>query len=298
MRVRTLSDMRLPALLALVLIVACMPAPGGVVSTTAPDTTTSSTSVPTPSSVVPTTQVDVACPEASDFVDRGRVMASDQPTSDTNSLGLVTWQVEAGCERFEIEFETNEGAPATTPPTVVVEFLASRQILRIHTDVGSTVVTDQLVETPLVDRLFVVRALDGGMFVDLHLAGPTAARVSISGSPARLTLELQPALDPIPAPAVISDRVVVLSPGDGAEAGARVEVSGYARTFEANVLVIATSGDQVVANANLTAADWAETWGEFRTTLPLPPGEVSIFVGEESPEDGQLSGATVVITIQ
>jgi hypothetical protein len=32
--------------------------------------------------------------------------------------------------------------------------------------------------------------------------------------------------------------------------------------------------------------------------VPLPPGEVSIFVGEESPEDGQLSGATVVVTIQ
>jgi hypothetical protein len=136
------------------------------------------------------------------------------------------------------------------------------------------------------------------MFVDFHLTGPSAARVTISGSPARLILELQPARDPIPAPAVIADRVVVLSPVDGAEAGARVEVSGYARTFEANVLVIATSGDQVVANANLTAADWAETWGEFRTTLPLPPGEVSIFVGEESPDDGQLSGATVVVTIQ
>jgi len=287
--------MRLAALLVLVLLVACIPAPDAGTTSTAGAQTTTSTAQATTSLAVPTTQLGVSCPPESDFVDRGQVAVRDQPTSDTNNLGLISWQLEEGCERFEIEFETTEGAPATTPPTIIVEFLESRHIIRVWTDVDSTVVTDQLVETPLVERFFVVRALDGGMFVDFHLGGSSQARVSISSSPAQMTLELQPALDPFPTPAVVTDRVVVLGPVDGVETGTRIEVSGYARTFEANVLVIATVADQVVAEANLTAADSVETWGEFRTTISVPAADVTVFVGEESPEDGRLSGATLEI---
>lgn len=225
-------------------------------------------------------------------------MRAEQPTSDTNSLGLISWTVDDGCERFNIDLETTEGAPATTPPSVVVEFLESRQILRVWTDVDATVVTDQLVETPLVGRLFVVRALDGGIFVDFHLAGPSQASVGISSSPAQLTLELQPALDAFSTPAVLAENVVVLTPGEGIQTGTTVAVSGYSRTFEAAVLVTATAGDVVVAEANLVAADWTGTWGEFHTSLALPPGDVSLFVGEESAEDGELVGATIAIAVR
>jgi hypothetical protein len=51
-----------------------------------------------------------------------------------------------------------------------------------------------------------------------------------------------------------------------------------------------------MAEANTQAADWAETWGEFRTTVEVPPGPISLFVGEESASDGTLSGAVVDIT--
>lgn len=298
MKNRTLSHMRSLTVLALALLVACAPAPGTETTTTTGAQSTTSTLAATTSSPVATTQQDAGCPQDAVFVDRGRVTRVDQPASDTNRLGLISWQVDQGCERFAIDLETTEGAPATTPPTVVVEFLESRQILRLRIDVDSTVVTDQLVETPLVDRLFVVRALDGTMFVDFHLAGPAQARVVISNSPARLVLELQAALEPFSTPAVVSDRVVVVSPAEGTETGTTVEVSGYARTFEASVHIIASTAGETVAEATATAADWVETWGEFRTTIVLPPGGVSLLVGEESPEDGQITGPTITLTVQ
>jgi hypothetical protein len=285
--------MRSLALLSLAFLVACASQPGVETATT---TTTVLETTTTPSA--PTTEPTIGCPEDAAFVDRGRVTRIDQPSSDTNMLGLISWEVDEGCEQFGIGFETTEGAPATTPPTIVVEFLESRQILRVWTDVGSTVVTDQLVETSLVDRLFVVRALDGRMFIDFHLVGPAQASATISNSPALLTVELQAGADLFVPVATISERAVVITPRDGSETGTTVQVEGYARTFEANVLILATIGDEVVAQANATAADWVVTWGEFRATIQLPTGEVSLFVGEESPEDGRLDGAALNLTVR
>jgi hypothetical protein len=290
--------MRWLTLLVLALMVACAPEPGAEPTATVPAATTSSSSASSTTAVVATTEPVAGCPQDAVFVDRGRVARVDQPTSDTNRLGLISWQVVEGCERFVIDLETNEGAPATTPPTVVVEFLESRQVLRLWIDVDSTVVTDQLVETSLVDRLYVVRALDGAMFVDFHLTGPAQARAVISSSPARLSLEMQAGLDPFLTPAVISDRIVVISPASAAETASTVAVSGYARAFEANVRVIATQSGQVVADAVATAADWQDTWGEFRTTVVLPPGEISMLVGEEGAGEGQIIGPTISLTVR
>lgn len=260
-----------------------------------PVTTTTAGVVTT--SVV-TTEPPAGCVEDLDFVESGQVARTDQPSSDASILGLVSWDSDGGCERFRLDFETNEGAPATTPPSAAVEFLDSGRILRIHLDLEQTVLTDQLVETTLVDRLYVVRALDGGLFVDLHLAAPSQARASVRNSPAGLTIELQMGLSPITGEATISDRVVVVEPSPGAATVSPVEVAGYARTFEATVLLIATSAGQTFAETNTQAADWTETWGEFRTSIDVPPGAISLFVGEESPDDGALVGAVVEITAQ
>jgi hypothetical protein len=75
-------------------------------------------------------------------------------------------------------------------------------------------------------------------------------------------------------------------------------VTGYARAFEANVRVIATQSGQVVADAVATAADWQDTWGEFRTTVVLPPGEISMLVGEEGTGEGQIVGPTISLTVR
>ncbi len=287
--------MRFPVLAGLLLLAACAPTTAVTTSTTTPRATTTTT-VESPTTVA-VTQPPVGCADASEFVGSGQVARIDQPSTDANILGLISWDVTEGCERFHLDFETNEGAPATTPPSVAVEFLDSGQILRIHLDLERTVLTDQLVETPLVDRLYVVRALEGGLFVDLHLVAPSQAQAEVRNSPAGLTVELQMGIQPFTGAATIADQVVVLEPSPGAETDTTLEVSGYARTFEGAVVVIANSTGGVAGGSNSTqAADWAETWGEFQTTIDVAPGTYLLFVGEESPNDGALSGATVGFT--
>ena len=260
--------------------------------------TTTTTAVPfastttTPPPAVP----EPSCPQAIEFTSDGRVLRLDQPTSDTGMIGLISWDLSPGCESFRIDFETTEGAPSTTAPSVIVEYLNTRQVIRVYLDVDSTVITDQRVETELVDRLYIVRGLDGGMFIDFHLAKPAEARARITNSPAQLTLQLQPGNLPFEGIAALSEHAVVIEPPDGSFGSLSVRISGYARTFEGNVLIIATAGDRVVAETNAVAADWAETWGEFKTRLDVPSGETSIFVGESDPKDGSLSGVTIRMT--
>jgi hypothetical protein len=292
--------MRSLARLALLLFVACAPAAeGGSTVITRPSGTTGS--LPTTSTVpVGPTQASSGCPEDDGFVDGGRVLRLDQPTSDTNTVGLISWMAVEGCEQFTFRFETTEGAPATTPPTIVADFSESRQVLRVWTAADSSVVTDQLVETPLVDRMFVVRGLAGGTYIDLHLESPAQARAEVSNSPALLTVHLEAGIDPFDSTAVYGPTMVVTAPGAGAQApaGIPLAVTGYARTPEANVLIVATIEGQLVAETTATAANSTETWGEFTAPIQLPPGEVSLFVAEPSPVEGEPIGVTVDLTVR
>ncbi|HSK05880.1 MAG TPA: Gmad2 immunoglobulin-like domain-containing protein [Acidimicrobiia bacterium] len=291
----------LARLALLLLLVACAPLPdGGDIASTRLPATTDAPLPPTSTIPIGPTQPPPGCPEDDGFVDGGRVMRVDQPTSDTNSVGLISWMAVDGCEQFTFRFETNEGAPATTPPTIVADFSESRQVLRLWTSAQSSVVTDQLVETPLVDRMFVVRGLAGGIYVDLHLESPAQARAEVSNSPAHLTVYLEPGIDPFDSTAVYGQTVVVTAPAVGAEAvaGIPVDVTGYARTMEANVLIGATVDGQLVAETTATAADSTETWGEFSAPIQLPPGQVSLFVGEPGPEEGDPIGVTIDLTVR
>lgn len=245
-----------------------------------------------------TTPTLARCSDEFEFAEGDRIADLQQDASDSGTIGAISWSEEEDCETFTIDFQTSEGAPATTPPSAVVSHLETFQVLRIRLfNVDATVVTDQLVETTLVDRLYVVRSLDEGMLVDLHLAEPAQARMEAASSPARLTLVLKPGLVPITGFATITDRLVVTTPPAGI-VDPFLTVTGYSRTFEGNVTLIATAGNDVVMERSTTAADWSETWGEFRSTLSLPLGEVSLFAGEAGPEDGSLEGATIRLTVR
>ena len=273
-------------------IAACSPQSGGTATSTTVESSASSTAATT------TLPLVAGCPEDGGFTEGGAVRTIEQTSSDADTIGLITWTAEAACESFTVSFETSEGAPATTPPTVSVAYVDDVPVIRMALDADQTVITDQLVETPMVDRLFVVSALDGGKFIDFHLASPAQARLDIETSPARLILELQPGIVDYSAPAAISDFAVVVTPLDGSTETVPVSVAGYARTFESTVLLIATSGDEVVAEEFTTSADSLETWGEFSAELTLPFGDVSLFVGDENQEDGGLEGVTINLTVQ
>jgi hypothetical protein len=269
---------------------------GQATVTTLPAQTSTTTAAP--ASTTTTAPPGIGCPNETEFVASGQIDRITQPSSDSRTLGLVSRQVVDACERFGFDFDTAENAPATTPPSVTASFLEGERVIRISLGIDRTVITDQLVETRLVERMFVVRALDGSLFVDLHLKEKANSRISLSNSPARLTIELHPASGEIgPAPSV-SSRMVLITPATGATVGEEVEITGYARTEEATVLVVAARAEEVLVEESTTAADWVETWGEFATTVTLPPGTIDLFVGEASPADDSLQGVTLRLTVR
>ena len=279
-------------IVTIVAVAACSP-----VDTDSDPTTTRPEPVTT---TAPTTTLPLVagCPDEGEFVEDGTIASFDQDQSDSSVIGRISWRADEACETFTFSFVTSEGAPATTPPTVTAAYVEGAPVIRVTVDADQTIITDQLVETGLIDRLYVVRSLEGGSFIDLHLAAPAQARIHVDGSPARVTLDLQPGIVEYPIVATASDIVVVVTPLDTGVVTPTIEVTGYARTFESNVMIIATAGDQLVAEMNTTAAGGLETWGEFRARIVLPPGEVSLFVGDENAEDGGLEGVTISLTVR
>lgn len=230
------------------------------------------------------------------FTEGGPVDEYDNTGSDSTTIGLIRWQADGGCETFEVEFETAEGAPATTPPSVMAEFIDGLGVLRIRTSAVDTVITDQLVETDLVKRLYVVRALDGGMFVDLHLAAPAQARIDLTSSPARLKVALQPGIVPYTTQPVTAELIVLTSPTDEATITTTLTIEGYARGIGAEIAAVAIvgqEGDDAVVDADASTADNSRTWGEFRATMELMPGPVTLFVGDKDSDPGGFEGVTI-----
>jgi hypothetical protein len=279
-------------LLTIVVVAACAPSDADSQTTTTrpgPVTTTA------PTTTVP---LVAGCPDEGEFVEDGTIASVDQDQSDSSVIGHISWTTDESCDKFTFSFITSEGAPATTPPTVTATYVEGVPVIRIAVDADQTVITDQLIETALIDRLYVVKALSGGMFVDLHLAGPAQARIRTEGTPARVILDLQPGIVEFPTAPAYSDLAVVVTPLDSEILGGTLLVSGYTRTFESNVLIIATAGNEVVAETFTTAAGGLETWGEFQTEIVLPPGNLSLFVGDENAEKGGLEGVTISLTVR
>ena len=288
----SLADMRPSAeklVIAALFLAACTgPGASGTSPTISNSTTMGlpgTTGAPTPS-----------CDRAIEFTEGGRVASMERLGSDAQTVGLISWEAPSQCETFTISFVSSEGAPATTPPSVTVDFLDPAPILRIALDATGSVIADQVVDTGLVDRLFVVDSIDGGVFIDLHLKGPAQARVSTGESPATLQLELQPGLVDHPNRPVVIEDLVLISPMEGSDVDSPVEVSGYARKTSGGLVVIATSGDLVLGEHQLEPAGEVGSWGEFRTSLALDPGPVTIFAGEDLGPGG-LEGVTVQMTV-
>lgn len=279
-----------PVAVALAIVGCTAEGPGFGLSTPVDSTTTSS---PAPSTVPPV----VECPGAGDFEEGGGIADIDGEGSDSSILGRISWEVSDQCESFVFEFETAEGAPATAVPEVTIDHLESFQVIRIDLGVSTAVITDQLVETALVDRLYVVRGIEGGMFVDLHLSAPAAARARIDSSPARLTVDLRPGFVDFAGTSVTDDRMVVVSPGTGATVDPVARFMGYSRAVDANITLIVTQNGVVVTEARATAAGLEGTWGEFRHELGLPPGNVSVFVGQIGDEEEGPDGVTLDLAV-
>jgi hypothetical protein len=241
------------------------------------------------------------CLEGEPFVASGAIPVAGG-TEDAARVSDLRWEPHEGCERFVIDFAAGEGQPASAPGSVSAELLRDLGVVRVmlpglrQVDPGAT---DASFTGSLAWRAFVVRAPDGrDTYVDLHLAGPAEAHVAVLESPARVVVDLRPGGAALPGPPVTHDRVIVLRPRPG-EATYPLEVAGYARTFEANVVArLARNGEEVFEDFT-TATAWVDTWGYFTITIPRgPSGTVTLHVGEHSARDGTWEGAAVELTMR
>jgi hypothetical protein len=260
------------------MVAGCTALPSGSTETSTLPSTSSTTS----STTMPTTTAP-SC--EGEFSERGELLTF-HVEGDANRISALHTDQDGACEQFVIGFTTQAGAPATSVGNVDVEFLRDIGVIRIALpNIAHTSITDGVFESPLVDRAYVVRAQDGSLYVDAHLSAPAMARAEIVQSPARVVVQLEPGGEELPAPAPRSDLVVLLAPRE-AEVSYPLTVSGYARTFEANVVVRILQGGSIVAERVTTATDYLEAWGEFSSVFESGPvGQVQLVVGEDGDQE-------------
>src|SRR3712207_3083989 len=165
--------------------------------------------------------------------------------------------------------------------------------------VSATSVSDGRFGDDLLKSFYVVRAPEGGMFVDVLARRAFTYRVLELSDPARLVVDFKPSEKPIEAPLPkAGGNTVLVEPRAGARIDASLTVSGYSRSFEAsNTVVLANSRGEVLARRTVQSNDWASTWGYFEATLAMTPfrGKGTLRVGTESARDGSFEGVEIPV---
>jgi hypothetical protein len=236
------------------------------------------------------------------FVASGSLDVADLEPGDATRLGAIRWEDYEGCERLVMDLVTDDDAPADRPGAVTAEVLRDLGVVRISLrDVEwvDTAATDASFDGPLARGAYAVWAPEGRwVYVDVHLADAAEAHVSTLESPARVVIDLRPGGGAVPAPAPSENRVVVLEPRPGA-ASYPLTVTGYARTFEANVVVRLERDGQDVYDDFTTATAWVDAWGHYSFTIDDgPTGRVTLHVGEHSAKDGTWEGVAVELEMR
>lgn len=269
-RPRTLTAVRavIVILLSLVLM-ACADAPGPSVTAppAAPTTSTPpATTIPASTTTLAPTS---ACPGGDVMLTDGQLVQWERPEADGTRIAGVSWRMAGECQVVTLSFATDDGAPATTPPTISARIMRSAGIVRIETTTTSSVVVDQLVEQGAVRRMFVPTDTDGNRFVDLVLDAPVVGRARLLTSPARLEIEMQPGGPPDLGSPLVTNDFVLVEPGVGATVSPVIDVSGYIRG-EAEALTVAVLRfGLVVTESSIEPAGQPGVWTGFAETVPM-----------------------------
>lgn len=262
---------RLTVLLCALLIAAC--AVTGEPSVTAPPgatTTVPRTTLPTaPASSTTTIPPTTACPEGDVMLTDGQLLAWERPTADAARVAEIGWRLAGDCQVLTVSFATGDGAPATTPPTLSASLLRSAGVLRIESAASSSVVTDQLVEHGLVERIFVPVDADGNRFIDLVLNAPVVGRARLLTSPARLELELQSGGPEDLGSPLVTDEIVLVEPALGATVEPVIDVTGYSIGTAAGLNVSVLMAGTAIEEANVELVSQPGVWTAFSLTIPV-----------------------------
>lgn len=213
-------------------------------------------------------------------------------------LAEVRFQVLDGYERVILEFE---GGDAAGVPEWDLSRPPQGGYVRLRLPgVDSTELSDRDLLGMVMTRLYVVRAPEGGLFVDVFALDAFRYRVMRLPGGGGLAVDFRQAENGFPLPPTFSERAVVVSPREAETVGAPVEVEGYTRSFEARTTVELQDGTgETLDSRTVRATDWAETWGHLEATLDPGGyrGPAVLRVGERSPRDGAFEGVEVPVSI-
>jgi hypothetical protein len=264
--------------------------------------------------------VAVATPEAGDRTESTVGVASSDAVEDAGSspepfgagpraeggtgfeadtLLAVRHGMHEGFERVVLDLGAGK-EPAVAVPRWTLDSPGGRGLLRVNLpSANATGVSDGAFGRGLLESFHVVRAPEGGMFVDVSARKDFRYRVFGLTSPARLVMDFRPAGGPLTQPALAEgENTVLVEPRPGAAISDPLTVSGYSRNFEAsNTITLTNAREKVLLRTTVTANDWSSTWGYFEATLDLPPftGRGTLKVGTESARDGTFEGVEIEV---
>ncbi len=225
--------------------------------------------------------------------------ASGGSSYDADTMLAVRYGVHEGYERVVLDLGTGD-KPAETVPEWTLMSPQGDGLLRVTLpSVSATGVSEGRFGDDLLKSFYVVRAPEGGMFVDVLARRAFTYRVLELSDPARLVVDFKPSGKPLHvSPPRAGGNTVLVEPRAGARIHAPLTVSGYSRNFEAsNAVVLVDSKGEVVVRQTVESNDWSETWGYFEATLDLQPFGTrgTLRVGTQSARDGTFEGVEVPI---
>ena len=202
-------------------------------------------------------------------------------------------------ERVVLDLGAGE-EPAGAVPRWTLDSPEDDCLLRVNfPSANATVVSDGGFGDGLLRNFHVVRAPEGGMFVDVLARKGFRYRVLELNGPARLVVDLQPTgARPKESPPARGGETVLVEPRPGSRVSDPITVSGYSRNFEAaNTIVLKSDGGETLVRETVLANDWSSTWGYFEATLDLPPlpEKGTLSVGTESARDGSFEGVEIPV---
>ena len=203
-------------------------------------------------------------------------------------------------DRLVIDFATDEG-DAGAVPHWRIEKAPGEGVVRIHLP---TVIETAFTDAQLAEKLdwftqvYVVRASDLSLFVDVFIPIEYQVRVQELRDPLRLVIDVAPGGKESYALPVTAKDTVLITPRPGATIQGTLTVSGYSRHFEGNnVIILQDSDGNELVRAVATSTDYIETWGSFSATIAVPnrTGAGKLLVGDFDAQDGDFEGVTIPV---
>jgi len=227
-----------------------------------------------------------------------RTQTSGGSGYDADTVLAVRYEVYEDYERAVIDLGTGLEPSGPVPEWSLVS-QEGNGLLRVSLPSASaTCISDGEFGDGLLESFHVVRAPEGGMFMDIFAREVFLYRVVELGDPARLVVDFKPKGDlRVPLPAEGGDTVLV-EPRPHASISDPLTVSGYSRNSEAtNTITLIDSNGKVLVRRSVRSNEWNHSWGYFEATLDLPSlsGNGTLKVGTEDARDGSFEGVEVPV---